>query len=43
LLESHAPRIPQEFPLFPEVEGADHPAGKVVVFTIPDELPVCEP
>jgi hypothetical protein len=43
LLESHPPFMPQEFPVLPVADGADHPAGKVVVLTMADELPVAEP
>ena len=43
LLASHAPRIPHELSLLPDVDGAGHPVGKVVVLAMPDELPVSEP
>lgn len=43
MLDSHPPRIPHEFPLLPLEAGALHPVGNVVVFAIPDELPLAEP
>jgi len=40
LLDNQPPRIPHELPVFPVVEGAFHPVGNVVVFAMPEALPL---